>query len=41
MGELLLEDFFVEELANSSGHDGLLQDLCDRKSLAHVDDQKL
>ena len=41
MGELLLEDFFVEELANPSSHDRLLQNLCDRKPLAYIDDQKL
>ena len=41
MGELLFEDFFVEELANPSGHDGLLQNLCDRETLTHIDDQKL
>ena len=39
--ELLLENFFVEELADASCHDRLLQNLRDRQSLAHINDQKL
>lgn len=41
VGKLLLEDFFVEELADPSRYDWLLQYLRDRQTLPHIDDQKL
>ena len=41
MRELLLKDLFVKELAYASCHDRLLQNLRDRQSLAHINDQKL
>ena len=36
-----MEDLIVEELADASGDDWLLQDLCDGQSFSNIDDQKL
>lgn len=41
MRELLLEDFLVEELPDSSRYYGLFENLCDRQSLADINHQKL
>ena len=36
-----MKDLIVEELADASGNDWLLQDLSDRQSFSNIDDQKL
>ena len=41
MREFLLEDLFVEELADAAGDDRLLQELGDGQTFANIDHQKL